>query len=136
MSEHIKDYNSPEKNDKRIFQEDPIVMYLVVHEIGMSVGKLAAQIGHAVGMLYDMKYKNSLLDSERLNIWKDWQSDAFTKVTLTANDSKWNKLKTQLSEFGIEHAMVIDAGLTEIPCGSETGLPGCVGGPVYGTETR
>jgi peptidyl-tRNA hydrolase len=105
-------------------QEDPIIMYLVVHEIGMSVGKIAAQVGHAVGMLYLKRDKlitstDSLL-SHRLDIWKEWQDDSFRKVTLTANDSKWNKLKSLLPDLGIEHAMVIDAGLTEIPRGSET----------------
>lgn len=124
MSEHEKDYNSPEECEKRMSQEDPIIMYLVVHEIGMSVGKIAAQVGHAVGMLYLKRDKlitstNSLL-SHRLDIWKEWQNDSFRKVTLTANDSKWNKLKALLPDLGIEHAMVIDAGLTEIPRGSET----------------
>jgi peptidyl-tRNA hydrolase len=124
MSEHEKDYNSPEECEKRMSQEDPIIMYLVVHEIGMSVGKIAAQVGHAVGMLYLKRDKlitsaDSLL-SYRLDIWKEWQNDSFRKVTLTANDSKWNKLKALLPDLGIEHAMVIDAGLTEIPRGSET----------------
>jgi peptidyl-tRNA hydrolase len=124
MSEHEKDYNSPEECEKRMSQEDPIIMYLVVHEIGMSVGKIAAQVGHAVGMLYLKRDKlitstDSLL-SHRLDIWKEWQNDSFRKVTLTANDSKWNKLKALLPDLGIEHAMVIDAGLTEIPRGSET----------------
>lgn len=124
MSEHEKDYNSPEECEKRMSQEDPIIMYLVVHEIGMSIGKIAAQVGHAVGMLYLKRDKlitsaDSLL-SHRLDIWKEWQNDSFRKVTLTANDSKWNKLKALLPDLGIEHAMVIDAGLTEIPRGSET----------------
>lgn len=124
MSEHEKDYNSPEGCEKRLSQEDPIIMYLVVHDIGMSAGKMAAQVGHAVGMLYIKHDKlttstDSLL-SHRLDVWKEWQNDLFRKVTLTANDAKWNKLKALLPDLGIEHAMVIDAGLTEIPHGSET----------------
>lgn len=119
MSEHNKNYNSPEEREKRMSQEDPIIMYLVVHEIGMSAGKMAAQVGHAVGMLY-IKHNELIRSDNRLNIWEEWQNDSFRKVTLTANDSKWNKLKTQLPDLGIEHVMVIDSGLTEIPCGSET----------------
>jgi len=121
MSEHEKDYNSPEECEKRMSQEDPIIMYLVVHDIGMSAGKMAAQVGHAVGMLY-IKYMMhiGLLSDQKLKIWQEWQEDSFRKVTLTANDSKWNKLKSQLPDLGIEHSMVIDAGLTEIPRGSET----------------
>lgn len=102
--------------------EDPIVMYLVVHELGMSAGKMAAQVGHAVGLLY-IKYmtlKDYVLNDKELKIWEEWQNGAFRKVTLTANDSKWNKLKTQLTNDGIEHVRVVDAGFTEIPSGSET----------------
>ena len=111
MIEHVKDSS-----------EDPIVMYLVVHEIGMSAGKLAAQVGHAVGLLY-IKYmglNGYFISNEELEIWKEWQSEKFRKVTLTANDSKWNKLKTQLKNDSIEHVIVVDAGFTEIPSGSET----------------
>lgn len=120
MSEQDKDYNFSKNSNEQ--EDDPVVMYLVVHEIGMSTGKLAAQVGHAVGMLY-IKYmmrNGSLLTNEELQIWKEWQDGKFRKVTLTANDSKWNKLKNQLSDLSINHAMVIDAGLTEIPSGSET----------------
>lgn len=124
MSEQVKDYSSPEECEKGSSQEDPIIMYLVVHELGMSVGKIAAQVGHAVGMLY-IKHNELIksidpLMSYRLNIWEEWQNDYFRKVTLTANDSKWNKLKAQLPELGIEYVKIIDAGLTEIPSGSET----------------
>lgn len=116
MSEPVKDEN----------EEDPIVMYLVVHEIGMSTGKLAAQIGHAVGAIYDKhsemvaisNYTN--LPYSGLQIWEDWKNKDFRKVTLTANDSKWNKLKSQLLDLHIDHSMIIDAGYTEIPRGSET----------------
>jgi len=121
MSEHVKDYNSPEERNKRVTQEDPIIMYLIVHELGMSTGKIAAQVGHAVGLMYIkyMKY-HDLLSDEKLKIWEEWQDGDFRKVTLTANDSKWNKLKEQLLNCGINYAMVVDAGYTEIPLGSET----------------
>jgi peptidyl-tRNA hydrolase, PTH2 family len=116
MSEHAKKYNS---------QEDPFVMYLVVHEIGMSTGKIAAQVGHAVDILHNKRNEflksNSIFAGDRLKNWKDWQDDSFhRKIVLTANDSKWNKLKIQLADFGIDYSLVIDAGLTEIPSGSET----------------
>src|SRR5574339_475499 len=125
MSDYITDYNSPEEREKRMLQEDPIVMYLVVHEIGMSAGKVAAQAGHAVGMLYIRhdefkKPEVSPQVAEKMNIWEEWQNNSFRKVTLTANDAKWAKLKAKLPELGIEHVLVIDSGLTEIPYGSET----------------
>jgi peptidyl-tRNA hydrolase len=133
MNDYITDYNSPEERKKRMEQEDPIVMYLVVHEIGMSAGKVGAQCGHAVGML-DIKQKEQERDFWRehehdtvepvqpanLKIWDDWLHNSFRKVVLTANDKKWAKLKDKLKELNIEHVLVIDSGLTEIPYGSET----------------
>ena len=56
----------------------------------------------------------------KLAIWNEWLHNSFRKVVLTANDAKWAKLKTKLSELGIEHVLVVDSGLTEIPYGSET----------------
>lgn len=114
-----------ERVEKDNISEDPVVMYLVVHEIGMSAGKMAAQVGHAVGMLYIKqnefsKIASPILVDGRLKIWEKWQNNAFRKVVLTANDSKWNKLKKQLPELAIEYVMVVDAGFTEIPSGSET----------------
>jgi peptidyl-tRNA hydrolase, PTH2 family len=133
MSDHNIDRNSPEEIEKRKSQEDPIVMYLVVHEIGMSAGKIGAQCGHATGMLHikqSQQERAFFLEHQHddqepvqpanLKMWDDWQNNSFRKVTLTANDAKWAKLKATLSELGIEYSLVIDAGLTQIPSGSET----------------
>src|SRR5579885_1094421 len=133
MSDFIKDYDAPEEREKLMLQEDPIVMYLVVHEIGMSAGKTAAQCGHAVGMLHikqSEQERKFFLGHEHdiqeppqptnLKIWDEWLHNSFRKVVLTANDAKWAKLKAKLPELGIEHVMVVDSGLTEIPYGSET----------------
>lgn len=47
------DYDSPEQVALRKGQGDPIIMYLVVREsLGMSAGKLAAQAGHVVDMVF------------------------------------------------------------------------------------
>lgn len=128
MSDFIKDYNSPEERKKRMEQEDPIIMYLVVHEIGMSAGKIAAQAGHAVHMCNikhrEFSKENAKLPfpevEDKLKTWDVWENNSFRKVTLTANDNKWAKLKEKLKELKIEHVLVIDSGLTEIPYGSET----------------
>jgi peptidyl-tRNA hydrolase len=128
MSDYITDYNSPEERKKRMLQEDPIVMYLVVHEISMSAGKTAAQCGHAVGILHirqqEFQAQNALPSfpelKTKLEIWNEWLHNSFRKVVLTANDAKWAKLKAKLPELGIEHVIVVDSGLTEIPYGSET----------------
>ncbi len=139
-----KDHNSPEAVAARASQEDPIVMYLIVHEsLNMSTGKTAAQCAHASQMLtlefFELKEKSKHLqklmgmvktESERegflgnykamapkISIFGEWTQTSFRKVVLRASDKEWTKLK---EEFKDSMVMVVDAGLTEIPSGSET----------------
>ena len=137
----MKDYDTPEEREKRASQEDPIVMYLIVHEtLDMSTGKTAAQCAHASQMLtlkyFEMKEKSKVIqrqlssvpDSEVLrleyvklavpiSIMGEWLQGSFRKVVLRADDKEWAKLK---DEFKDSMVLVVDAGLTEIPSGSET----------------
>jgi peptidyl-tRNA hydrolase len=135
-------YNDPVSVKARKEQEDPWVMYLVVRDsLGMSAGKTAAQVGHAVGILYGRYFKmhtkamDSMIsdpvymeerplskwsDQEKQNLilaqsFEDWKEDSFRKIVLKANDAKWDKLKENL-----ECHVVRDAGLTEVDPGSET----------------
>lgn len=138
----MTDHNSPEAVLSRKNQEDPIVMYLIVRESLlplMSVGKIAAQAGHAVGML-DRKYDEIIFEIEskwdpiygpseedfknipqetkkNTDIWYEWNETSFRKVVLKADDKEWEKLKALTEVLKI---VVVDAGLTEIPPGSET----------------
>lgn len=140
----MTDHDSPEAVAQRASQEDPIVMYLIVHEsLGMSTGKTAAQCGHAAEMLA-IKYSDLKDESRRLqkiiakgappteverarasyaaiapflSIYGEYRSNSFRKVTLRASDKEWEKLK---EEFKGSMVMVVDAGLTEIAAGSET----------------
>jgi len=115
--------------------EDPWVMYLVVHNtLEMSPGKLAAQIGHAV-MLACMHYDEltawkrewvtgqgmfdhqlRLANDDLLDRWRTWTSGAFRKVTLQADDKEWAKVKAEVKPY----FLVRDAGLTQVAAGSET----------------
>ncbi len=153
----MKDHNSPEAVEARASQEDPIVMYLIVHEsLNMSTGKTAAQCAHSSQMLtlkyFDMKEESKALQkkaadprlqsviehspgmisvdpsipnykseyaalSRKLSIFGEWMNSSFRKVVLRASDKEWAKLK---EEFKDSMVMVVDAGLTEIPSGSET----------------
>jgi peptidyl-tRNA hydrolase len=144
----MKDHNSPEAVEARASQEDPIVMYLIVHEsLGMGVGKMCAQSAHASQMLtlkyFTMKEAAATLqkkmypllnappqDDEMENlkeayleltlplpIFDEWLDSSYRKVVLRANDKEWEKLK---QEFKNSMVLVVDAGLTEIPSGSET----------------
>jgi peptidyl-tRNA hydrolase len=128
----MEDPNSPEAIAARASQEDPIVMYLVMREsLGMSLGKSCAQSGH-VTMMMHIKYRELLDENEmfklcgwelphnpaRLELYKKWLDSSFRKVTLTADDKEWAKVKAELPADDI--VIVVDAGLTEIAAGSET----------------
>lgn len=93
--------------------EDKIVMYLIVNKtLNMSIGKVAAQVGHAVGMLYDLNDSDKI---KSFQIWNDWIESDYRKVVLGADESQWSKIK-QLENI----VVVVDRGLTEIKSGSET----------------
>jgi peptidyl-tRNA hydrolase len=140
----MKDHESPEAVEARASQEDPIVMYLIVHEsLNMGMGKTAAQCAHASQMLtldyFDKKkeandlhkkimfegnpqlleqYKLRYSEMNRpISIMGEWLNSSFRKVVLRASDKEWIKLK---EEFKDSMVMVVDAGLTEIASGSET----------------
>ena len=130
MSEIENPYNNQESIQARKDQEDPWIMYLIVNDdLNMSAGKIAAQVGHAVGMMYGYyQYLNFNLEYAAcgygelsdvnlygIKSFKSWKNDSFRKVVLKAKNSKWEKLKDQLKCF-----VVRDAGLTEIDPGSET----------------
>jgi peptidyl-tRNA hydrolase len=141
----MKDHETPEAIQARAEQEDPIVMYLIVHEtLNMGTGKMVAQGGHAASMItiefFQMKEKIKVLQKKMsssfagdrtpeveaeyfklacpISIFGEWMASSFRKVTLKADDKEWAKIK---EEFKNQHmVMVVDAGLTEIPSGSET----------------
>lgn len=121
-------------------QEDPWIMYLIVREsLNMSAGKIAAQVGHAVGIIYESYYdlllelrslntyhfcdftseqkENLKFIQTKINNFNSWQNNFFRKIVLRANDSEFNKIKSEIECF-----IVIDAGLTEVIPGSETCL--------------
>lgn len=106
-------------------QEDPWVMYIVVREsLGMTPGKMGAQIGHAVGII-DGIFREMAIDDdweplqgEKLVLFenmKAWLEGSFRKVLLSADEKEWTKLKEQHDCY-----LVRDAGLTQVEPGSET----------------
>lgn len=138
----MQDHESPEAVAARASQEDPIVMYAIVREsLNMSAGKIAAQCMHAAQMLHIefSKIEKELLNMEDLEssfgslspteassweklqpqyyIYSEWLNSSFRKVVLRADDKEWEKVK---AEFKEQRVIVVDAGLTEIPSGSET----------------
>lgn len=123
------DYNNPEQVELRKNQEDPIIMYLIVREeLGMSIGKTAAQCAHASQMLQLNFNKLEKLeaferlidfDYDRIKIFKEWLDGSFRKVVLKADDKEWRKVQEAFVE-GVMRVTVVDAGLTELNPNTET----------------
>jgi peptidyl-tRNA hydrolase, PTH2 family len=99
---------------------NPIIMYLIVHDIGMSPGKIAAQCGHAVGMLYARFQYIQGLSFAKERTWNMWLQSNYRKVVLSASSKKWEKIKKDLTDKQMDYVIVKDLGLTEIPSGTET----------------
>ncbi len=115
-------YDSPELVQARKDEEDPWVLYLIFREsLHMTSGKIAAQSGHAVGMIYakviELNADVTLTVKERgwFDDYAQWSDTSYRKVALQADDKEWAKLKEQEECF-----LVVDAGLTEVASGSET----------------
>src|SRR5271169_2745201 len=81
----MNDNQSPEAVEARALQEDPIVMYLIVHEsLNMGMGKTAAQCAHASQMLtleyFDIKENQNKLEmkiSSQVSILETEDSKVF-----------------------------------------------------------
>lgn len=114
--------------------EDKTVLYLIVREsLGMSPGKTAAQVGHAVEKVM-LRYLNlfkaqllsrvgsghSLLQEQEeadMTLVTEWIHHASCKIVKAANESQWAALK---EEFGPRGFLVRDNGRTELEPDTET----------------
>jgi PTH2 family peptidyl-tRNA hydrolase len=112
-------------------EQDPITCYLIVREeLNMSAGKAAAQVAHAMQYLLAQFYSwhNSSDDDCPMNpetlttlkLFDEWMKGNHRKVVLKANEKEWAQLKELPKDSFV---VVRDAGLTEVPSGSET----CIG---------
>jgi peptidyl-tRNA hydrolase len=129
----MQDYNSPEAVAARKDQTDPIIMYLIVREsLNMSIGKTAAQVGHAVQMLQlgyqkDLDILENTFDGDipdesssilqRVPIYKKWLETSFRKIVLKADEKEFAKI---LKEMPNNIVLVTDAGLTELAPQTDT----------------
>ncbi len=111
--------------------EEEWVLYLIVKgSLKMSIGKTAAQIGHAVGMVYEkyIELKTKYDESQKYTLYnslpeiiyqknkfESWLNNNYSKIVLKADDKEFKKIKEQLECF-----VVKDLGRTEVPADSET----------------
>ncbi|MEM1992114.1 MAG: peptidyl-tRNA hydrolase Pth2 [Nitrososphaerota archaeon] len=86
-------------------------------DLGMSVGKLAAQVGHAV--------VSAVEECRRLKPkWLDeWMKEGQKKVVVKVRSrDELEELKKKADMLGIPNAIISDAGLTELEPGTVTTL--------------
>jgi len=144
-----KDFTSRGAIEERASQEDPIVMYLIVHEsLGMGTGKSCAQCAHASQMLtmkyFEMKELSKRLQREIQPVFQpeppgylfDGLREQYATLARPISimgewmNSSFRKVVLRASDKEWEKlkeeeknnnmVMVVDAGLTEIAAGSET----------------
>ncbi len=83
-------------------------------DLGMGTGKLAAQVAHA-----SLSAFQDAPESDRTA----WQGEGQTKVVLRAEDEQTLfELADQAERHGLPHAMIRDAGRTELEPGTVTAL--------------
>ncbi|KAA0004334.1 MAG: peptidyl-tRNA hydrolase [Thermoplasmata archaeon] len=91
-------------------------MAIIVNDIPMSAGKMAAQVAHAAVecTLKTQKKNPSLL--------KKWLDEGQKKVVLKAYIDDIESLKKKADSMGLCTSLIHDAGLTELEPGTPTAL--------------
>jgi PTH2 family peptidyl-tRNA hydrolase len=90
---------------------------VIREDLKLSAGKLAVQVAHAAVMAVERAEK---MDRSTVS---DWKSEGQKKVVLKVPGvPDLYKLRLEADQAGIASAIVIDAGLTEIPAGTVTAL--------------
>jgi len=100
---------------KFVPQIDEVKQCIVVRaDLKLSKGKTAVQVAHASILSYEK--------AER-KIKEKWKKEGQKKVVLQVESEKeLLELKKRCEDLGIPCALVVDAGLTEIPPGTVTAL--------------
>jgi PTH2 family peptidyl-tRNA hydrolase len=90
---------------------------VIREDLKLSAGKLAVQVAHAAVMAVERAEK---MDKSTVSNWK---GEGQKKVVLKAPGvPDLYRLREDAERAGIASAIVIDAGLTEIPAGTVTAL--------------
>lgn len=93
------------------------LVVVIRSDLGMSVGKLSAQVAHAAVTC-------ALEAKARKPKWfSAWYGEGQRKVVLKVDGKEeLRSLKEKASRAGLPHALITDAGLTELPPNTTTCL--------------
>jgi peptidyl-tRNA hydrolase, PTH2 family len=86
-------------------------------DLSLSAGKLAAQVAHAA-------VNCALASKEKKSLWFGrWQREGAKKVVVKVEGlADFFPLKEKAEELGMTTSLIVDAGHTEIPAGTQTVL--------------
>ncbi|XP_063613608.1 probable peptidyl-tRNA hydrolase 2 [Penaeus indicus] len=96
------------------------MVFVVNMELGMGVGKVAAQVGHAALGLYRLLKE----DKEKYEAsTEEWEEFGERKITVKGkNSQELIELQKKAESLHLPTYLVQDAGMTQIPAGSTTVL--------------
>lgn len=102
------------------------VMYILANKgLGMSAGKLAAQVGHAAVRAYILSTfgTNGVVTEDQLALTGEWLENGETKVVIECRDTE-HLLSAQkyIESKGFLTYLIVDEGRTEIDPHSPTAL--------------
>ncbi len=88
-------------------------------DLGMSCGKLSAQVAHAAVSLYELATRN-----KKFKKWlKNWLAEGQKKVVVKVKrKEELLSLYDQAKRLNLPAVLIQDRGLTEIPPGTQTTL--------------
>lgn len=99
-------------------------LFLMRQDLNMSPAKLAVQVGHGTGIIYEES------DPDRLEVWKTRGN--YRKIVLKVKSlEKLENLGKVMAENGIQFQSIVDAGYTEFEGSTLTGY---VVFPIYEEE--
>lgn len=115
------DSTNEDEEDSHVVPDDVELkmVFCVRHDLGMSKGKVAAQVGHAVLACWQTTRRNAT--------WREWAKAwnyrAAAKITLVVNTlEQLEEIEAAATAAGLPHCVIEDAGRTEIAAGSRTVL--------------